>query len=61
MDIDRLMRITENEVLVDKGKPVFTEQYLFDQLFDVIFEKTTEKVNLWICWKELLKRIMWMS
>lgn len=37
---DRLMRITENEVLAKGDEEVFTEQYLFDRLFDAIFEKT---------------------
>ncbi|WP_289022331.1 zinc-dependent metalloprotease [uncultured Salegentibacter sp.] len=43
---DRLMRITENEILVNKGDKVFTEQYLFDELFDAIFENTKKGKSL---------------
>lgn len=43
---DRLMRITENEVLVKDGEDTFTETYLFDRLFDAIFEKTVHGKSL---------------
>ena len=43
---DRLMRVTENEVLADEGEKIFTEQYLFDKLFDAIFEKTKKGKSL---------------
>ena len=43
---DRLMRITENEVLVKDGEDVFTEEYLFDELFDAIFKKTKRGKSL---------------
>lgn len=43
---DRLMRITENEVLVKDGEEAFTETYLFDRLFDAIFEKTEQGTSL---------------
>ncbi|GAA4236884.1 zinc-dependent metalloprotease [Postechiella marina] len=43
---DRLMRITENEVLVKDGEDIFTEAYLFDRLFDAIFEKTEQGKSL---------------
>ncbi|GGF72293.1 hypothetical protein GCM10011397_13960 [Wenyingzhuangia marina] len=43
---DRLMRITENEVLVKDGEDAFTEEYLFDELFDAIFKKTKRGKSL---------------
>ncbi|MHA7942406.1 zinc-dependent metalloprotease [Formosa sp. 3Alg 14/1] len=43
---DRLMRITENEVLLNEDEEVFTEEYLFDTLFDAIFEKTKHGKSL---------------
>ena len=43
---DRLMRITENEVLVKDKKELFTEEYLFDSLFDAIFKKTLKGKSL---------------
>jgi hypothetical protein len=43
---DRLMRITENEVLVDKHSEPFTEQYVFDRLFDAIFANTQKGKSL---------------
>lgn len=43
---DRLMRITENEVLLKENKEVFTEQYLFDKLFEAIFKKTEKSKSL---------------
>ncbi|MGY5353919.1 zinc-dependent metalloprotease [Wenyingzhuangia sp. IMCC45467] len=43
---DRLMRITENKVLVKDEKEAFTEQYLFDELFDAIFKKTKKGKSL---------------
>jgi len=43
---DRLMRITENEVLRNDGEEAFTEAYLFDTLFDAIFEKTKHGKSL---------------
>ena len=46
VDTDRIMRITENQVLEKKDNPVFTEQYLFDQLYDAIFEKTQKGKSL---------------
>ncbi|MBW2961733.1 zinc-dependent metalloprotease [Mesonia aestuariivivens] len=46
IDTDRIMRITENQVLAKNHSEVFTEQYLFDQLFDAIFEKTKKGKSL---------------
>ena len=46
VDTDRIMRITENEILEDADEPVFTEQYLFDQLYDAIFAKTKKGKSL---------------
>jgi hypothetical protein len=43
---DRLMRITENEVLVKDKNEVFTEEYLFDSLFEAIFAKTKKGKSL---------------
>ncbi|QXP67618.1 zinc-dependent metalloprotease [Polaribacter sp. AHE13PA] len=43
---DRLMRITENKVLSKDNKDVFTEQYLFDKLFEAIFKKTEKGKSL---------------
>ncbi|MDO6803256.1 zinc-dependent metalloprotease [Wenyingzhuangia sp. 1_MG-2023] len=43
---DRLMRITENEILNQKNDKVFTEQYLFDKLFETIFKKTQKGKSL---------------
>ncbi|MDO6738521.1 zinc-dependent metalloprotease [Wenyingzhuangia sp. 2_MG-2023] len=43
---DRLMRITENEILNQKDDEVFTEQYLFDKLFETIFKKTQKGKSL---------------
>ncbi|WP_343329654.1 zinc-dependent metalloprotease [Polaribacter staleyi] len=43
---DRLMRITENEVLSKESEEVFTEQYLFDKLFEAIFKKTEKSKSL---------------
>ncbi|OAD46025.1 zinc-dependent metalloprotease [Polaribacter atrinae] len=43
---DRLMRITENEVLSKDSEEVFTEQYLFDKLFEAIFKKTEKSKSL---------------
>ena len=43
---DRLMRITENKVLSKDSKDVFTEQYLFDKLFEAIFKKTEKGKSL---------------
>ncbi|GAL81043.1 hypothetical protein JCM19274_2217 [Algibacter lectus] len=43
---DRLMRITENEVLADKDSEPFTEQYVFDRLFDAIFANTQKGKSL---------------
>lgn len=37
---DRLMRITENRILTSKDKEVFSEDYLFNELFKTIFKKT---------------------
>ena len=46
VDTDRIMRITENEILEDEDEPIFTEQYLFDQLYNAIFEKTKKGKSL---------------
>ena len=43
---DRLMRITENEILAKKETEVFTEEYLFNQLFEAIFKKTARNKEL---------------
>jgi len=43
---DRLMRVVENQLLVEKGTNSFTEQYLFDRLFEVIFDKTQHRKSL---------------
>lgn len=43
---DRLMRITENRILAEDKEEVFTEGYLFDALFDAIFEKTKKGKSL---------------
>lgn len=43
---NRLMRIVENKVLVPSDKEVFTEEYLFDQLFNAIFAKTKKGMTL---------------
>ena len=43
---DRLMRITENEILIKNKNNAFTAQYLFDRLFEVIFEKTQKAKSL---------------
>lgn len=43
---DRLMRIAENKVLVGDDEQAFSEQYLFDTLFDAIFEKTKKGKTL---------------
>lgn len=43
---DRLMRIVENKVLTSGTDEIFTEEYLFDQLFEAIFKKTIEKKSL---------------
>ncbi|PCH76477.1 MAG: metalloprotease [Flavobacteriaceae bacterium] len=43
---DRLMRVVENQLLLKKGEKTFTEQYLFDRLFEVIFEKTKHRKSL---------------
>ncbi|AUC84960.1 metalloprotease [Polaribacter sp. ALD11] len=43
---DRLMRITENKVLVKDGNDTFSEEYLFDRLFDAIFKKTKKGKSL---------------
>jgi len=43
---DRLMRITENKVLVKDGNDTFSEEYLFDRLFDAIFKKTQKGKSL---------------
>ncbi|SIQ02358.1 zinc-dependent metalloprotease [Maribacter ulvicola] len=43
---DRLMRITENRVLVKNNEEAFTEEYLFDQLFNAIFTKTKKGHSL---------------
>ncbi|MCL7764022.1 zinc-dependent metalloprotease [Polaribacter sp. Z014] len=43
---DRLMRITENEVLVKDNQEVFTEEYVFDSLFEAIFKKTEKGKSL---------------
>ncbi len=45
LENDRLMRITENEVLVNSDD-IFTQDYLFTRLFDTIFEKTLEGEDL---------------
>lgn len=46
LETDRLMRITENEVLAEGKEEVFTEQYLFDTLFEAIFKKTKRNKSL---------------
>ena len=43
---DRLMRIVENQVLVPDSEDAFTEQYLFDTLFDAVFEQTKNGKSL---------------
>ncbi|SDS48873.1 protein of unknown function [Polaribacter sp. KT25b] len=43
---DRLMRITENQVLSNDKEEAFTEEYLFDTLFDAIFKKTKKGLSL---------------
>ncbi|WBL22729.1 zinc-dependent metalloprotease [Zunongwangia sp. HRR-M8] len=43
---DRLMRIAENEILADKGEEIFSEDYLFNQLFEAIFKKTKRNKTL---------------
>ena len=43
---DRLMRITENEILAKNEKEVFTEEYLFDRLFEAIFKNTKKNKHL---------------
>ncbi|XRE42638.1 hypothetical protein ACIVBQ_000842 [Tenacibaculum discolor] len=40
VETDRLMRITENKVLMSDDKKAFTEEYLFDELFKAVFKKT---------------------
>lgn len=40
VETDRLMRITENKVLTPDDKKVFTEEYLFNELFKAVFKKT---------------------
>lgn len=43
---DRMMRITENRVLVKNKNEVFTEEYLYDSLFEAIFKKTIKGKSL---------------
>ncbi len=43
---DRLMRITENKVLISDTEEAFTEEYLFDQLYKAIFKKTMKNEPL---------------
>lgn len=43
---ERLMRITENQVLLNDDEQAFTEEYLFDTLFDAIFKKTKKGQSL---------------
>jgi hypothetical protein len=43
---DRLMRIVENEVLVEKKEKVFTQQYIFKALYSAIFKKTLKGKSL---------------
>jgi len=43
---ERLMRIVENQMLVSENEPVFTEQYLFDTLFNAVFDKTIKGKSL---------------
>ncbi|GFD82888.1 hypothetical protein KUL118_57500 [Tenacibaculum sp. KUL118] len=40
IETDRLMRIIENKVLASDKNDVFTEEYLFNELFEAIFKKT---------------------
>jgi len=40
------MRITENEILAKNEKEVFTEEYLFDRLFEAIFKNTKKNKHL---------------
>ncbi len=46
LNTDRLMRITENEILVKNEKDVFTEQYIYDSLFEAVFNKTMKGKSL---------------
>ncbi|WP_165730717.1 zinc-dependent metalloprotease [Polaribacter sp. 20A6] len=43
---ERLMRITENKVLESDDTDVFTEEYVFDRLFEAIFQKTQKGASL---------------
>lgn len=43
---DRLMRMAENKVLLGEKEEAFTEEYLFDTLFDAIFQKTKKGKSL---------------
>jgi hypothetical protein len=43
---ERLMRITENKVLESDDTDVFTEEYVFDRLFEAIFKKTVKGKSL---------------
>lgn len=43
---DRLMRIIENKVLLSDTEEAFSEQYLFDQLFNAIFKNTIKNKSL---------------
>lgn len=43
---DRLMRVVENQLLLEKGATLFKEQYIFDRLFEVIFDKTQHRKSL---------------
>ncbi|WP_010135810.1 zinc-dependent metalloprotease [Ochrovirga pacifica] len=43
---DRLMRITENTVLIKGDEQPFTEQYVFDELYKAIFSKTKKGKSL---------------
>lgn len=46
VETDRLMRITENKVLASNTEEIFTEEYLFDQLYKAIFKKTIKNEPL---------------
>lgn len=43
---ERLMRITENRALVGENEEVFTENHLFEALYDALFEKTKKGKSL---------------
>ncbi|WP_218599268.1 zinc-dependent metalloprotease [Polaribacter sp. NJDZ03] len=43
---ERLMRITENKVLESDDTDVFTEEYVFDRLFEAVFQKTKKGKSL---------------